>query len=407
MDSERAWRYAGWRVALASAVGLFCWSVPPFSFAVFLKPLADEFGWSRQSVSAVFGVSALVAATFSALVGAVIDRVGARAVVLPCLTAAGVSFAMRAAIEPPFWHVIVLFALTGLVGLGTGPVAYGRLLATWFDERRGQALGVAMAGAALGAMVHPPLAQALINAAGWRAAHVALASVMLGLGVPTVFLLLRSRPPLEPSRSACVTAPGASVREALRTRMFWMLAAVVLCDSVANGSLTVHLPALLSDRGVSPAQSALALSAMGAAAFLGRLSSGWLLDRFFAPYISVTLLLLSAAGLTLLTAATSVVGGASAAALVGFGMGGEADVTPYLLTRYFGLRAFSTLYGVMFMATAIAWAVGPALMGRAYDAAGTYAPHLVRLTAMLLAAASVMLALPRYAVPAREEASPR
>ena len=84
------------------------------------------------------------------------------------------------------------------------------------------------------------------------------------------------------------------------------------------------------------------------------------------------------------------------------GMGGEADVTPYLLTRYFGLRAFSTLYGAMFVATAIAWAVGPSLMGRSFDATGSYTPHLQLMATLLVAAGALMLTLPRYARPTRQ-----
>lgn len=393
---ERTWHYDGWLVAFASAVGIFCWSLPPFSFAVFLKPISDEFGWSRQSVSALIGVSAMVSAICSAPIGYLIDRVGARRVVLPSLAAAGLVFASRAFLEPPFWHLVVLFGLSGLVGMGTSPVAYGRLLASWFDERRGQALGFAIAGGALGAMVHPPLAQALIDAGGWRSAHLVLGGVMLVLGLPIALRYLTPYPSGAGPRQGRDVAAGATVREALGSRLFWILAVVLLCDSIANSSLTVHLPALLLDRGVSAGQSALALSALGGAAFLGRLSSGWMLDRWFGPYLSVGLLMLSTAGLLVLTTAQTAVGGAVAAALVGFGMGGEADVTPYLLTRYFGLRSFSTLYGVMFMATAIAWGIGPALMGRAYDASGSYTAHLEVLGAMLLVAAVLMLVLPRY-----------
>ncbi|MGD9903385.1 MAG: MFS transporter [Vicinamibacterales bacterium] len=393
--TEREARYAGWRVALASAVGLFCWSIPPMSFAVFLKPMAEDFAWSRQSVSAVFGVSALVAALGSAAAGYLVDRFGARVVVVPGLVLAGVAFALRAAIAPPFWHVVALFAVSGMAGVAASPVAYTRVITGWFDRRRGQALGIAVSGAALGAMVHPPVAQALIDMAGWRTAHVVLGAFILCVGVPVVAAMVRPHPAW--SAAAQRTTTGATVREGLRSWKFWVLAVVLLCDGIANSSLSVHLVALLTDRGVPAAQAALALATMGAAAFAGRLASGWLLDRWFAPRISVSLLVASAGGMFLLADAHSMAVGAFAAALVGFGMGGEADVTPYLVSRYFGLRSFATLYGVMFMGTAFAWATGPALMGRAFDASGSYGPHAMRLGALLLAAAALMLTLPRYA----------
>lgn len=400
-EAERSWRYSGWRVTLASTVGIFCWSLPPLSFAVFLKPMADEFGWTRQEAASAFAVSALVAALIAPAAGALIDRVGARRVVIPCLAAATVVFAARAFMTPPFWQVAILFAVTGLVGLGCAPFAYVRLISTWFDRRRGQALGIAVSGAALGGMIHPALAQGLINQVGWRQAHVVLGAGMLLVGLPLVIAFVRPRAAATPiPRGSAPVAVHATA--ALTVPALWIVGVGTLCDALVNSSVTVHLPALVSDRGLGAEFGALALSTMGAATFIGRLSSGWLLDRFFAPYVSAGLLTLSAVGLLLFAGAQSATTSLAAAAVVGYGIGGDADVTPYLLTRYFGLRAFSTLYGWAFTATALAWAVGPTLMGRAYDVSGSYTTHLVRLAILLLCGAALMLALPRYPVPAHE-----
>ncbi len=394
--SEADPRYPGWRVAGAAALGIFCWAIPPYSFAVFLRPLTEEFGWSRQSVSAVFGIAAMTAAVCSIAAGVLIDRVGPRRVVVPCLLVGALAFLGRAFIEPPFWHVVVLFALSGVAGSGASPLGYLRMVSGWFDRRRGQALGIAIAGSALGSMMHPPVAQALIDLAGWRRAHLLLGAFMLFVGVPVVAAFAR------PRAMPGVTAPvapvaGATVTEGLGSRLFWVLAAVLLVDSLANSSVTIHLPAMLGDRGLASAQGALALSAMGAAAVAGRLVTGWAIDRIFAPYISVALLVASALGLYVLTTADTLALGVSGAVLVGFGMGGEGDITPYLLSRYFGLRSFSTLYGAMFAVNAVAWAIGPTLMGRTHDATGSYVSQLVVLMAGLAIGVVLMLTLPRYA----------
>lgn len=402
---ERDPRYPGWRVAGAAAVGIFCWAIPPYSFAVFLRPLTEEFGWSRQSVSAVFGIAAMTAAACSIAAGFLIDRVGSRRVVVPCLLVAALAFLGRAFVEPPFWHVVALFALSGIAGSGASPLGYLRMVSGWFDHRRGQALGVAIAGSALGSMMHPPVAQALIDLVGWRSAHLVLGGVMLLIGVPVVAAFAR------PRAVATVTAPsapiaGATAAAGLGSRWFWVLAVVLLADSLANSSVTIHLPAMLGDRGLSASQGAVALSAMGAAAVAGRLVTGWAIDRVFAPYISVALLAASALGLYVLTSADTVATGVSGAVLVGFGMGGEGDITPYLLSRYFGLRAFSTLYGCMFAANAVAWAIGPTLMGRAHDATGSYVSQLAVLMAGLGLGAVLMLTLPRYGPVAVRDPAP-
>jgi MFS family permease len=162
-----------------------------------------------------------------------------------------------------------------------------------------------------------------------------------------------------------------------------------------NGAIT-HISALLTDRAISPESAALAVSAMGGAVLAGRLITGCLLDRFFAPRAAFCLFIISALGTVLLAGGNSLTRGITPAALIGFGMGGEGDVTPYLLSRYFGLRSFSTFYGLSWTAYAIAGAAGPIIMGRAFDLTGSYRKLLLQLSLATLAAASLLLLLPRY-----------
>jgi MFS family permease len=136
---------------------------------------------------------------------------------------------------------------------------------------------------------------------------------------------------------------------------------------------------------------------MGAASLAGRVVTGWLLDRFFAPRVAFCLLSVAALGTLLLSGAQSLTIGTTAAVLIGFGMGAEADVTPYMLTRYFGLRSFATLYGFTWTAYAIAGAIGPVLMGRAFDATGSYEALLVQLAIGTFLIAALMLLMPAYA----------
>ena len=162
-----------------------------------------------------------------------------------------------------------------------------------------------------------------------------------------------------------------------------------------NGAI-VHMAALLTDRGVAATQAGFAVSAFGAASLAGRLLTGWLLDRFFGARVSVALLGIASLGTFLLASASSFAESVLAAALIGFGMGGEFDVTPYLLSRYFGLRTFSTLYGIAFASSAVAGAIGPILLGRAFDLSGSYEALLIRLAFFTLLVASLMFTLPRY-----------
>lgn len=396
MIDECSVRYEGWRVAAAASVGVFVSfaSMLVYTFGIFLKPLADEFGWSREAVSAAFGIAAMTIAVCSPPLGYLLDRVSPRRVIVPCLIVFGSAFASLALLTGRLWHLYAVFLVLGVVGNGTAQMAYARAITGWFERRRGAALALVLSGGAVGAIVLPPLAEALIRAVGWRGAAAILGGLVLALGVPTAATFIRERPGLP--RAGTASATGASVREAIGSRAFWILVTVLFCTSIAqNGALT-HMSALLTDRGVAVSGGALALSAMGGAGLVGRLMTGWLLDRFFAARVAVGLLSTAALGTFLLATADSLATGVAAAVLIGLGMGGEADVTPYLLSRYFGLRSFAVLYGLTWTFYAAAGAIGPVLMGQAFDVTGSYEGLLVRLALMTLAVAALMLLLPRY-----------
>jgi predicted MFS family arabinose efflux permease len=341
----------------------------------------------------------MTVAVCSPPLGYLLDRHSARRIIVPCLAVFGCAFASLSLLTPHLWHLYAVFVVLGIVGNGTAQMAYSRVVSGWFERRRGTALAVVMSGGAVGAMVLPPTAESLIRRFGWRGACLALGGMVLVIGLPTILRFMRDPPAV---RARFENAgPGASVREGLTSRPFWILVVVLFCSSIAQNGAITHLSALLTDRGVSAAGGAIALSAMGGASLFGRLMTGWLLDRFFAARVAFTLLALAALGTLLLSGANSLAMGVLAATLIGIGMGGEADVTPYLLSRYFGLRSFSTLYGFTWTAYAFAGALGPVLMGRAFDATGSYEALLVVLAAATLAVATLMLFMPRYqALPA-------
>jgi predicted MFS family arabinose efflux permease len=394
---ESSRRYEGWRVAVASGIGVFVSfaSLLVYTFGIFLKPVAEEFSWSREAVSGAFGIAAMSVAVCSPLIGYLLDRFHPRRIILPCLAIFGCAFASLSLLTPRLWHLYATFFVLGVVGNGTAQMAYSRAVSSWFERRRGMALAVVMSGGAVGAMVMPPTAAALIRHIGWRGAFLALGTMVLAIGLPTVARFIRERPVVAGHDGV---AAGASVREATTSSVFWILVIVLFCSSLAQNGAIAHISALLTDRGVSGTGGAIALSAMGGASLVGRLLTGWLLDRFFAARVSFALLATAALGAFLLSSAQSLPMGVLAAGLIGFGMGGEADVTPYLLSRYFGLRSFSVLYGLTWTFYAVAGAIGPVLMGKAFDLTGSYEALLVRLAVGTLAVAALMLFLPRYRV---------
>jgi MFS family permease len=392
--NERKFRYEGWRVVGASGVSLFFASFVIYTFPVFLKPLAVEFSWTRETISSAFSLMAGTAAIASPFAGYVLDRTRIQRIVVLCMAIAGLGFASLALLTPRVVQFYGTFALIGVAGAGLSPVSYSRAISTWFLQHRGMALGIVIGGSAVAGIVQPPLAQALVDLAGWRATYLIVGLAMLVIGCPVAATLIRERPA---GAAAAATAPsGATIGEGLRSRVLWTLVLVFFASSIALNGAIVHLSALLTDRGVASAEAALALSTMGAASLFGRLLTGWLLDRFFGARVSFVMLSIAALGTYLLASANSFTSGAFAAALIGFGMGGELDVTPYLLSRYLGLRSFSSLYGLAFGSSALAGAVGPILLGRAFDATGSYEVVLPKIALFMIAASVFMLTLPRY-----------
>jgi MFS family permease len=156
----------------------------------------------------------------------------------------------------------------------------------------------------------------------------------------------------------------------------------------------VHLAALLTDRGVPAGRAVIAVSVAGGASLMGRLLTGWLIDRFVAPRVTFVLLATASIGTFLLAGTSSFTVALVAAALIGFGTGGEVDVIPYLLSRYFGLGSLATLYGLAWTAFGLAGAAGPVVMGRAFDGTGSYERVLLWFAGALAGGAALMLTLP-------------
>jgi MFS family permease len=130
---------------------------------------------------------------------------------------------------------------------------------------------------------------------------------------------------------------------------------------------------------------------------IGRILTGVFLDRFFGPRVSQIMLLMTVTGIVLLSVARTLTAGLIAAALIGFSMGSEGDITPYLLSRYFGIKRLSTLYALTWTAYAIGGATGPLVVGCIFDSLGSYRPATIQLLALpALIPCLLMFLLPRY-----------
>lgn len=395
--NESELSYYGWRVVLAASLGVMggFGSLFVYTFAVFVKPLAGQFGWTREEISLGFGLAAITLGAVSPLLGRWLDGVAPRRIILPCVVLFSGGIASLAMLRGPLWQFYATCVVLGLVGNGAAHLAYSRAISTWFEKRLGMALAIVMVGAGFGAMILPLVAQAVISGLGWRAAYGALGGIALLLGLPLSWRYVRERAEGRHDTSPVIFF-GMTWQEGFRSMAFWIIVAVLFVGSISmNGAIT-HLAALLTDRGISARDAAVCASVLGGSSLVGRIGAGWLLDRFFGARVAFAVNLVAAAGLLVLARSSSFVGGCMAAAVIGIGVGGEAAITPYLLRKYFGLRAFSTLYGLTWTFYAAAGAIGPVILGRSFDVTGSYAALLVTLGMALSVISTLFLFLPRY-----------
>lgn len=216
------------------------------------------------------------------------------------------------------------------------------------------------------------------------------------MGFPLTAIFVRERPLVQQDQDAS-TELGEPVAKALAMPAFWIIATTVFLYAISVNGAIAHLSALPTDRGVSASGAAWSVAIIGATGLVGRLLTGIFLDRFFGPRVSQIMPLVTVLGIVLLSVANTLSAGLVAASLIGFSMGSEGDITPYLLGRYFGLKRLSTLYALTWIAYAVGGATGPILVGRVFGTLGSYRPVTIQLLALpALIPCLLMFALPRY-----------
>ena len=394
-SSESRVFYPGWGVAGAAFVGVMTSFAPivPYTFSLFLNPLHAAFGWRREAMGGTFALAAITVALVSPFIGMLLDRFPPRRIILPSIVIFAFALASLSRMGPDIRRFYVTFFVLGLVANGTAQFAYTRTILTWFQRHRGFALALILTGSGIGSILIPPVTQWVIAEHGWRSAWLLLGGVAL-LGFPLTALLVRNRPAV--TREDHATESGMSVGAALASGAFWLLCGITVLSAFSENGLVTNLAAILTDHGVSMRSAAIALSVRGGAGIVGRLGVGLLIDRVSPQRIQTMILLLAAVGTLVLAFAGSAGVALSGAALLGVGLGSEADVLPYLLARYCGRRHFSVLYGLTWTAYAVGGATGPLFIGRLYDGAGSYRPvFIMYLAAIAFAAAAVSLLLRR------------
>ncbi len=379
--------FFGWWVVFASCFGMLFGSYSVFigvTFALFVKPLEAAFNWSRTEISLALTICTYVIVIMAPIIGDLIDRFGARRVLLTSMAFLGFAVAGLSQLNGSLWLLYSLFLIIALAGSGTIPTTFSRALLSWFDRKRGLALGIALSGIGVAGIILPPLIQHTISTAGWRVTYLGMSAAVLLLAWPVVFFLFRDHPAsmgLLPDgdqgaergdTAEPAAVPGLSFKEAFKSKVFWLILVAFVLMGLGGTGVIIHFAAMMTDRGMTPAAAALLFSLFGLAIIVGRVSCGYLVDRFFAPHVAVGFTLGPVIGIALLALDSGTSTVQVAIVLMGLGFGAEFDLLSYFISRYLGLRVYGKIYGLMYSGFSLGAGLGPLLMGLSYDRLGSY-----------------------------------
>jgi MFS family permease len=389
-------------------------------FGLFLLPIAGEYHWPRSTVSIVLLIVAIAGAVGFPIVGRLIDRHGARVVILSGELAFAAAVAGVALIDGSRLQLYLAYGLIGIAGTIPSSVTFTKLIAGWFDRHRGLALGIVGGlGNGIGSAVSPLFAQALIARHGWRGGYLGLGAAILSLGLPILWLLLRD-PPGSGQRGsnhaaadhaaaddAAAGAPvvdvgaasdGLTLSQARRTSTFWIILVAVALGAGCMTAVFAHVVPILVDRGLAAQRATLVLVTFSMVTAAWQVAVGFLLDRVPRPWVAAPFYLAALAGLVLFASASSFSQLEAAGALMGLGLGTEYGVLPYFLSRYFGVRHYGAISGMVYGVIVLLQGVTPFLMDLAFDLTGTYDVAIAIICAALALGAVLILRLPRFSV---------
>lgn len=347
-----------------------------YSFGVFFKAVAGEFGWDRTTLSLIVALNMLVFGLSQPVVGHLVDRLGPRRVLAIGSVVLGLGL-VAVSMSESFLGFVVSYGV--LVGLGFGATTItvnSALISRWFDRNRGLALGIAAAGVSAGQAVVVPLATAVLVAHGWRQGFLVLGAITAVLLLLVIAVIVRDQPPAA-SVAPATTGQALARREvgplaAMRTRSFWQLGGAFATCGFAITLTSTHFIPYATDAGLSPQLAGRLFALMGIMSIAGSLSTGWLSDRVGRRLPLAGVYLLRVLGFLLLSRAQTPADFLICVSLLGFCWAAPFPLTSAFTGDLWGKGAMATIFGTLFFLHLIGDALGAYAGGLLFDRTGSY-----------------------------------
>ena len=390
--------YYGWVIASVSWLVIFT-SAPgqTYMVSVFVEPMSRDLGWSRTLVSGLYTAGSLTAALGVLLIGRWLDRYGARVTLAAVILAFGGAVLWMSQITAPL-HLFIGFMAIRMLGQGALTLIATTMVATWFIRQRGRVSMLTTFASPASQATFPLLAHGLITHLGWRQTWVCLAVLVWGLLLLPTLLLVRRHPEAVGLRPDGDTAPrpatpiagqpdtaspeGWPLREACRTRSFWLLLFSSSSASLVSTALTFHHVALFASKGLEPALAAGVLSFMAPMALAGSFIAGLLVDWVANRFVLAAALALFVVAVLWASLMTSPWQGFLYGGLFGLSQGMTMTVNMVIWPNYFGRIALGSIRGVASTAMVAAAALGPLPFGYAVTLSGSYNVALLTFVAL-------------------------
>jgi len=391
---------AGGRPLIAGFFGTAFGSSPVVYnvFPFVIGPIHEEFGWSFATIGLGIAVFGLVAAALAPVFGYLADTRGVRKVALWSLIGFAATFSLFALMPASLAAYFGIWALVGLVAIGSTPLTWSRAINLWFVKHRGAALGLMLVGTSATGIIVPQIMGAVVTDHGWRWAFPAAALLPLFVALPVCWFWFhepatdKADPSTQPIR-----LQGLEIGQAIRGYRFWVMMISIICVATAYGGMYIHLGEIVILNGFGIADTATALGFVATGILIGRIGVGVLFDRFWAPAVAATVLLGGAVACLLFASSSPPFAMiAIAAFLMGLSSGAEADAIAYMAARYFGMKNYSRIYGFLYMPFAIGASISPTIYGIVRDQTGSYDNMLWVSAGLFALGGALFLVMGRY-----------
>ena len=363
------------------AVGFFF-----YSYGVFFKAIAEDFGGSRLGIAFGLTVTNIVGAIAAPYVGRALDKYPLKHVMGVGASFMAVGFLGLSLVRNPIEFYLVLGIFVGFGASSMGSLATSKLVANWFDRRRGTALGIAAAGVSLSGVIMPYISAELINNYGWREGFLVYGLFTLLVVLPMVLRFVVSRPEdigmrpdgampivVNPGAELEVPKPRLAMRDVSREHNFWVIVLTFSLIFCCMGATLTHMIPRLTDNGYSLVQASLVMSLCAGFGVTGKLSFGWLGDRLSLRKVMSIVIVMQFTGQLLMYLSVDLVVFAIGASLFGYGVGGVVPMHGATVGKTFGRERFGAILGLMRPAMLPIQILGVPFAGWVYDVTGSYA----------------------------------